>query len=201
MLNVRPDVGWVPFPFLTPHSIRNRGKIVMVSDISVRTRLSATIPATSVREWWLFLRKQNRYISFLKIRLPENRWKLMDHNALPSSRVTDTKNYACESKLLTHIFLQLMTEVVNGLGAQFGAWERFESEEAGVVSYFHTAFYKWVWVIGVPVLHERLSWFMISTTHDFNDVPDAAISKTTFWTQPHKQRKDVGSSSFAELLW
>ncbi|VDO20944.1 unnamed protein product [Heligmosomoides polygyrus] len=37
---------------------------------------------------------------------------------------------------------QLMTEVVNGLGAQFGAWERFESEEAGVVSYFHTAFYK-----------------------------------------------------------
>ncbi|KAK5964812.1 Triacylglycerol lipase, partial [Trichostrongylus colubriformis] len=36
---------------------------------------------------------------------------------------------------------QLITEMVNGLGAQLGAWEKFEGD-AGVVSYFHTAFYK-----------------------------------------------------------
>ncbi|WKY15857.1 hypothetical protein Q1695_000942 [Nippostrongylus brasiliensis] len=37
---------------------------------------------------------------------------------------------------------QLTSELVNGLGAQLGAWEKFESEKSGVVSYFHTAFYK-----------------------------------------------------------
>ncbi|VDM62161.1 unnamed protein product [Angiostrongylus costaricensis] len=37
---------------------------------------------------------------------------------------------------------QLATELLNGLGAQFGAWEKFESMDAGVISYFHNAFYK-----------------------------------------------------------
>uniref|UniRef100_A0A0K0D7X1 Polyprotein n=1 Tax=Angiostrongylus cantonensis TaxID=6313 RepID=A0A0K0D7X1_ANGCA len=37
---------------------------------------------------------------------------------------------------------QLATEFLNGLGAQFGAWEKFESTDAGVISYFHHAFYK-----------------------------------------------------------
>ncbi|EPB69547.1 triacylglycerol lipase [Ancylostoma ceylanicum] len=32
--------------------------------------------------------------------------------------------------------------MVNGLGAQLGAWEKFESTKAGVISYFHKAFYK-----------------------------------------------------------
>ncbi|KIH68794.1 triacylglycerol lipase [Ancylostoma duodenale] len=32
--------------------------------------------------------------------------------------------------------------MVNGLGAQLGAWEKFESSKAGVISYFHKAFYK-----------------------------------------------------------
>ncbi|VDM79949.1 unnamed protein product [Strongylus vulgaris] len=38
---------------------------------------------------------------------------------------------------------QLVSELVNGLGAQLGAWEKFESKKAGVVSYFHKAFYKY----------------------------------------------------------
>ncbi|CAJ0609825.1 unnamed protein product [Cylicocyclus nassatus] len=36
----------------------------------------------------------------------------------------------------------LVSEMVNGLGAQLGAWEKFEGQKAGVVSYFHNAFYK-----------------------------------------------------------
>ncbi|KJH43665.1 triacylglycerol lipase [Dictyocaulus viviparus] len=37
---------------------------------------------------------------------------------------------------------QMSMELVNGFGAQLGAWEKFESSEAGVVSYFHKVFYK-----------------------------------------------------------
>ncbi|ETN78105.1 hypothetical protein NECAME_10583 [Necator americanus] len=37
---------------------------------------------------------------------------------------------------------QLITEMLNGLGAQLGAWEKFEDPKAGVISYFHKAFYK-----------------------------------------------------------
>ncbi|XGW11107.1 hypothetical protein V3C99_012535 [Haemonchus contortus] len=37
---------------------------------------------------------------------------------------------------------QLITEMVSGFGAQLGAWEKFLGPEAGVISYFHTAFYK-----------------------------------------------------------
>ncbi|KAK6763564.1 hypothetical protein RB195_024041 [Necator americanus] len=32
--------------------------------------------------------------------------------------------------------------MLNGLGAQLGAWEKFEDPKAGVISYFHKAFYK-----------------------------------------------------------
>ncbi|PAV70634.1 hypothetical protein WR25_02038 isoform E [Diploscapter pachys] len=31
---------------------------------------------------------------------------------------------------------------MHGLAAQLGAWEKFESEEAGVITYFHLAFYR-----------------------------------------------------------
>ncbi|CAD6193684.1 unnamed protein product [Caenorhabditis auriculariae] len=37
---------------------------------------------------------------------------------------------------------QLFAEFLHGLAAQLGAWEKFESEEAGVITYFHNAFYK-----------------------------------------------------------
>lgn len=33
--------------------------------------------------------------------------------------------------------------MLNGLGAQLGAWEKFEGPNAGVISYFHKAFYKY----------------------------------------------------------
>lgn len=37
---------------------------------------------------------------------------------------------------------QLLAEFLHGLAAQLGAWEKFESKEAGVITYFHSAFYK-----------------------------------------------------------
>ncbi|WKY15858.1 hypothetical protein Q1695_000943 [Nippostrongylus brasiliensis] len=37
---------------------------------------------------------------------------------------------------------QLAAELINGLGAQFGAWDKFEDPEIGVISYFHKAFYR-----------------------------------------------------------
>ncbi|CAJ0609806.1 unnamed protein product [Cylicocyclus nassatus] len=37
---------------------------------------------------------------------------------------------------------QFAAEILNGFGAQFGAWEKFEDPEAGVISYFHHAFYR-----------------------------------------------------------
>ncbi|PAV70632.1 hypothetical protein WR25_02038 isoform C [Diploscapter pachys] len=37
---------------------------------------------------------------------------------------------------------QLLAEFMHGLAAQLGAWEKFESEEAGVITYFHLAFYR-----------------------------------------------------------
>ncbi|KAK5983091.1 hypothetical protein GCK32_009802, partial [Trichostrongylus colubriformis] len=36
---------------------------------------------------------------------------------------------------------QLSAEVINGIGAQLGAWAKFEDADIGVVSYFHHAFY------------------------------------------------------------
>ncbi|KAK6763563.1 hypothetical protein RB195_024041 [Necator americanus] len=41
-----------------------------------------------------------------------------------------------------HLHVTLITEMLNGLGAQLGAWEKFEDPKAGVISYFHKAFYK-----------------------------------------------------------
>ncbi|CAB3397979.1 unnamed protein product [Caenorhabditis bovis] len=37
---------------------------------------------------------------------------------------------------------QLLAEFLHGLTAQLGAWEKFESEDAGVITYFHNAFYR-----------------------------------------------------------
>ncbi|KAK6763589.1 hypothetical protein RB195_024058 [Necator americanus] len=37
---------------------------------------------------------------------------------------------------------QLGAEILNGFGAQLGAWEKFEDPEIGVISYFHQAFYR-----------------------------------------------------------
>ncbi|CAI5452099.1 unnamed protein product [Caenorhabditis angaria] len=37
---------------------------------------------------------------------------------------------------------QVFAELLHGLTAQLGAWEKFESTEAGVITYFHTAFYR-----------------------------------------------------------
>ncbi|CAL2045413.1 unnamed protein product [Caenorhabditis brenneri] len=37
---------------------------------------------------------------------------------------------------------QVFAEMLHGLTAQLGAWEKFESQDAGVINYFHTAFYK-----------------------------------------------------------
>ncbi|CAO4380070.1 unnamed protein product [Caenorhabditis nigoni] len=37
---------------------------------------------------------------------------------------------------------QVFAEMLHGLTAQLGAWEKFESQDAGVINYFHTAFYR-----------------------------------------------------------
>ncbi|KIH69483.1 triacylglycerol lipase [Ancylostoma duodenale] len=37
---------------------------------------------------------------------------------------------------------QFAAEMLNGFGAQLGAWEKFDNSEAGVISYFHHAFYR-----------------------------------------------------------